>query len=99
MRPGRSEVQAWRPQSGVNGFELLLAWVMFAVALMLATRLIAGQAHTVQRVQTIGQGTVERVMSLVLLGDLVSLYLAVLQGIDPTPVAVIEDLKSELAQR
>jgi len=39
------------------------------------------------------------VMSLVLLGDLVSLYLAVLQGIDPTPVEVIEDLKSELAQR
>ena len=65
----------------------------------LTSRLIAGQAHTVQRVQTIGQGTVERVMSLVLLGDLVSLYLAVLQGLDPTPVAVIEDLKTQLAQR
>jgi glucose/mannose-6-phosphate isomerase len=42
---------------------------------------------------------VERVLSLVLLGDLVSLYLAVLRGIDPTPVDVIESLKSRLAER
>jgi glucose/mannose-6-phosphate isomerase len=34
----------------------------------------------------------------VLLGDLVSLYLAVLNGIDPTPVAPIERLKSALAR-
>jgi len=36
------------------------------------------------------------VMSLVLLGDLVSFYLAVLEGIDPTPVAPIERFKAEL---
>jgi glucose/mannose-6-phosphate isomerase len=36
-------------------------------------------------------------ISLVLLGDLVSLYVAVLRGIDPTPVTVIEDLKARLA--
>jgi glucose/mannose-6-phosphate isomerase len=38
-------------------------------------------------------------MSLVLLGDLVSLYLAVLRGVDPTPVDVIETLKARLADR
>ena len=38
-------------------------------------------------------------MSLVLLGDLVSLYLAVLRGVDPTPVDVIDRLKSELGSR
>jgi glucose/mannose-6-phosphate isomerase len=65
----------------------------------LTSELIAGQAHTVQRIGTRGQGTVERVMSLVLLGDLVSLYLAVLQGTDPTPVDVIDQLKARLAQR
>jgi glucose/mannose-6-phosphate isomerase len=65
----------------------------------LTSELIGDQAHTVQRVPTRGQGTVERVMSLVLLGDLVSLYLAVLQGIDPTPVEVIETLKARLASR
>jgi glucose/mannose-6-phosphate isomerase len=38
------------------------------------------------------------VFSLVLLGDLVSLYVAVLRGVDPTPVEVIETLKERLAQ-
>ena len=37
-------------------------------------------------------------MSLVLLGDLVSLYLAVLRGVDPTPVAVLERLKDTLGR-
>ena len=32
--------------------------------------------------------------SLVLLGDLVSLYLAVLRGVDPTPVELLEQLKA-----
>jgi glucose/mannose-6-phosphate isomerase len=35
----------------------------------------------------------------VLLGDLVSIYLAVLKSIDPTPVEAIERLKEELAER
>ena len=43
-----------------------------------------------------GETRVERVLSLVLLGDLVSLYLAVLNGVDPTPVARIEDFKQQL---
>jgi hypothetical protein len=46
-----------------------------------------------------GETTVERVFSLVLLGDLVSLYLAVLRGVDPEPVEAIARLKSELAAR
>jgi hypothetical protein len=33
----------------------------------------------------------------VLLGDLVSVYLAVLDGIDPTPVAPIERFKADLS--
>ncbi|HWT94746.1 MAG TPA: bifunctional phosphoglucose/phosphomannose isomerase [Solirubrobacteraceae bacterium] len=55
-------------------------------------------AHTF-RVETRGKNAVERVFSLVLLGDLVSLYVAVLRGIDPTPVTVIERLKSQLSER
>jgi glucose/mannose-6-phosphate isomerase len=38
-------------------------------------------------------------MSLVLLGDLVSLYLAVLRGVDPEPVEILVRLKDELARR
>jgi glucose/mannose-6-phosphate isomerase len=64
--------------------------------MILTERLISDSAQTTVRVETVGRTGVERVMSLVLLGDLVSLYLAVLRGVDPTPVDVIERLKSEL---
>jgi glucose/mannose-6-phosphate isomerase len=47
-------------------------------------------------VEARGQSRLERVLSLVLLGDLVSVYLAVLEGVDPTPVEPIERLKAAL---
>jgi glucose/mannose-6-phosphate isomerase len=61
--------------------------------------LLGPNAAATFRVETQGKNPVERVFSLVLLGDLVSLYVAVLRGIDPTPVTVIERLKEELAGR
>lgn len=50
----------------------------------------------VERVEARGETPFERVMSLVLLGDLVSVYLAVLAGEDPTPVPSIDRLKEAL---
>jgi glucose/mannose-6-phosphate isomerase len=44
-----------------------------------------------------GETRTERIFALVLLGDLVSVYLAVLRGVDPTPVSALDELKSELA--
>jgi glucose/mannose-6-phosphate isomerase len=43
-----------------------------------------------------GDTPFERVLSLVLLGDLVSFYLAILEGIDPTPAGAIDRFKSTL---
>jgi glucose/mannose-6-phosphate isomerase len=51
------------------------------------------------RVQTRGTTSIERVFSTVLLGDLVSIYLAALRGVDPGPVNLIDQLKHALAQR
>jgi glucose/mannose-6-phosphate isomerase len=48
------------------------------------------------RVRARGESRLERVLSLVLLGDLVSVYLAVLAGVDPTPVEPIERFKAAL---
>jgi glucose/mannose-6-phosphate isomerase len=62
-------------------------------------RLIAGNAHASLRLETRGQTAIERVVSLVLLGDLVSIYLAVLRGVDPGPVKAIDELKAALAER
>ncbi len=52
----------------------------------------AGAACTL--VDAKGDTPFERVLSLVLLGDLVSFYLAVLEGIDPTPVEPIDRFKA-----
>ena len=49
----------------------------------LTERLIAGNAVVSFRPETRGQTAIERVISLVLLGDLVSIYLAALRGVDP----------------
>ncbi|HEX4805811.1 MAG TPA: bifunctional phosphoglucose/phosphomannose isomerase [Conexibacter sp.] len=58
--------------------------------------LIGASAAGSFRVEPRGETRTERLVSLVLLGDLVSLYLAVLRGIDPTPVDAIEQLKGAL---
>jgi glucose/mannose-6-phosphate isomerase len=60
-------------------------------------RLIAGNAVASFRLQTRGETAIERVISLVLLGDLVSIYLAALRGVDPGPVKVLDELKAALA--
>jgi glucose/mannose-6-phosphate isomerase len=65
----------------------------------LTERMIAGNAAASFRLETRGQTSIERVISLVLLGDLVSIYLAALRGVDPGPVPVLDELKDALAQQ
>jgi len=67
--------------------------------MQLTEQLIAGSAVASFRLETRGQSAIERVISLVLLGDLVSIYLAALRGVDPGPVRMIDDLKAALAER
>jgi glucose/mannose-6-phosphate isomerase len=45
-----------------------------------------------------GQSLLARIFSLVYLGDWTSFYLAILHGIDPSPVRVIDFLKEELGR-
>ncbi len=55
---------------------------------------IIGGAH---RIAARGETRLERLMSLVHLGDLVSLYLATLDGADPAAIPALKRLKSKLA--
>jgi glucose/mannose-6-phosphate isomerase len=64
----------------------------------LTRSLIEPDAAATFVVESRGETPTERMLSLVLLGDLTSVYLAVLRGVDPTPVEVIERLKAELAE-
>lgn len=64
-------------------------------------RLTAAAAKTgallVRRVSGHGETRLQRLLSLVLLGDLVSLYVAVLRGVDPADIRAISELKTALA--
>jgi glucose/mannose-6-phosphate isomerase len=52
----------------------------------------------VERIEPPGEGRLERVLALVFLGDLMSIYLAALEGVDPTPVERIDRFKAALAK-
>lgn len=54
-------------------------------------------ANTIE-VDATGNTLLARMISLMYLGDFVSCYLAVLRKVDPTPVDIITELKTELAR-
>jgi glucose/mannose-6-phosphate isomerase len=51
----------------------------------------------VEEVHARGQSALSRLMTLIAMGDVMSVYLALVNDVDPTPVAVIERLKAALA--
>ena len=52
----------------------------------------------VLEVDTLGETLLARMVSLMYIGDYVSVYLAILRGVDPTPVDVISGLKERLSR-
>jgi glucose/mannose-6-phosphate isomerase len=59
---------------------------------------VARSGATALQVESQGETRLERILSLVLLGDLVSVYLAVLDGVDPSRAEAIDRLKAGLAE-
>lgn len=64
----------------------------------LTAQAISPGAAEVVRVETEGGTRAERLLGAVMLGDLVSLYLAAGRGLDPTPVEGIERFKDDLGR-
>jgi glucose/mannose-6-phosphate isomerase len=60
--------------------------------------ILAGKAGTVLEYWTDGDTWLERLWTLILLGDYASVYLAFLNNEDPTPVEAIEVLKNRLKE-
>jgi glucose/mannose-6-phosphate isomerase len=59
--------------------------------------LMAEVVHDVVEVRALGEGPLAQLFDLTLLGDFVSLHMAVQEGIDPGPIPVLDDLKRALA--
>ena len=65
----------------------------------LTRRLIEPHARVARVIETAGSSALERVCSLVLYGDLLSCYMAALDGTDPTPAPPLDELKRLLSER
>jgi glucose/mannose-6-phosphate isomerase len=64
-----------------------------------ATRALAfSGAKSIDDVWSQGEGSLARMLSLVVLGDFTSVYLACLAGVDPTPIDVIAAIKRRLQE-
>ncbi|MGH2915890.1 MAG: SIS domain-containing protein, partial [Solirubrobacteraceae bacterium] len=97
-----NEIVGWEGAASHGRFSLVLLddcdlhpRVRERIALTL--EVVSDQAAVAHRVQTLGSTRLERLVSLVLLGDLVSTYMAVLTGRNPAGIEPIERLKAALA--
>ena len=101
---GHNEIVGWQAAASLAPFTAVFledpgAGERMAARVELMAEIVGGQAASVERVAPRGDTRLERVVSHVLLGDLVSLYVAVLRGADPIEVTPIDRLKAGLAAR
>lgn len=68
------------------------------VADAIALGLAADHLAAVETLSAAGRNRLERLLYLTYFGDFMSVYLALLQGIDPTPIQAIDQFKARLAQ-
>jgi glucose/mannose-6-phosphate isomerase len=63
---------------------------------VISEQLLSGKRPAPEVVNLEGEDVIEQLIWAIALGDFVSLYTAILSGIDPTPVDLIEELKKRL---
>src|SRR5262249_29007074 len=99
-----NEYVGWEhPAAALKGITVLLLrdrgdYVRVQKRMEITTEKIRSRAHNVIDIWSEGNGLLARMLSLVFMGDYVSYYLAMINRADPTPVAVIDDLKQRLSE-
>jgi glucose/mannose-6-phosphate isomerase len=68
-----------------------------ALRVEITARMLSEAGAGTREVASFGRSRLARVVSLVMLGDFTSLYLAALSGVDPTPITSIDALKRALS--
>lgn len=67
--------------------------------LKLSDKLLSGKRPKSYQVKLQGNSFIEQVINGAILGDLSSIYLGILNGVDPTPVELVEKFKFELNKK
>jgi glucose/mannose-6-phosphate isomerase len=99
-----NDINAWVNDARAKGFRAVLlrdphAHPRSAKRAELTKRIaLKGNAGAVLEFEALGASPLARAVSAVVMGDLVSVYLAIKLGVDPTPVEIISRLKAELAK-
>ena len=93
-----NELSGWKGAAGIAPFAAVFLDDAGADArvrrhLGLTVAEVGGLASALEQLPSFGQTPFERVTAAVMLGDFTSVYLAVLQRVDPAPVEAIERLK------
>jgi len=98
-----NEIVGWGGAEGLGKFALVVlgdsdSHPRERARLDITAELVEQAGIPVHRVESRGETRIERILSLVLLGDFVAFYLGIQRGIDPTPVDAISELKLRLSQ-
>ncbi len=100
-----NEINGWHhPQDLVGKFVAIFLrdredHERVAARIDITKKIIAKSAGATVEIKSKGESLLARMFSLIYLGDWASYYLATLNGSDPSPVPVIENLKKQLARR
>lgn len=62
------------------------------------TEILTERMGAVESVWARGNGRLARMLSLVMIGDFFTMYMAIQKGVDPTPVAIIDLFKAKVGQ-
>ncbi len=65
----------------------------------ISLKLMKPASKKIIEVASIGESILEKMLSIILLGDFVSSYLAILNKVDPSPVDTIVTLKKEVSKK
>lgn len=63
----------------------------------LSDKLLSGKRPKAVEVEAVGESPLEQLLYLVLLGDMATTYLGLLNNVDPSPVDLVEKFKKELS--
>ena len=99
-----NEIVGWRnPEALLKDFTAIMLrdssdYPRVKKRMDITTAILKKERFSVLEVESRGKSFLERMLSLIYIGDFVSFYLSILNGIDPTPVDRITYLKKELAR-